>query len=346
MADNKTPIRDINGHPVADQEARDQAAQNAERIGELSEEMAHKISGPVEILSFDGNPAGRDTFEMPFMEGVALTYVKISDSVFTADDLAPAIMAVAGADAIGLAPETTVYPDEVFEISGSYFVAVGGLPQIASTANKSVTLEGGVEVSIPSPGTYCMYVPEGGLDVMIGTEGSAPVYMTSYFKIDLIHESMLPNIPADKLPSIQSDMLPSIPSDKLPDGLVRYAELTVTVGSTTVKELMAAINPYSSDWKNGTLFRLVVKDGDTTYILQTTRMYVEQVYDSHSSYEFPAPILLTKSGYMAEQMLRKITLYFTDGIISSVGLVYPTSIRIGSYDITVNNGTLTATKAT
>lgn len=39
MADNKTPIRDINGHLVVDQEARDQAAQNAGRIGELYEEV-------------------------------------------------------------------------------------------------------------------------------------------------------------------------------------------------------------------------------------------------------------------------------------------------------------------
>lgn len=39
MADDKTPIRDINGHLVVDQEARDQAAQNAERIDALSEEI-------------------------------------------------------------------------------------------------------------------------------------------------------------------------------------------------------------------------------------------------------------------------------------------------------------------
>lgn len=45
MADNKTPIRDINGHTVVDQEARDQAAQNAERIGKLSEEIANMGGG-------------------------------------------------------------------------------------------------------------------------------------------------------------------------------------------------------------------------------------------------------------------------------------------------------------
>ncbi len=39
MSENKTIIKNLNGHALADQEAREAAAQNAARIGELSKEM-------------------------------------------------------------------------------------------------------------------------------------------------------------------------------------------------------------------------------------------------------------------------------------------------------------------
>lgn len=91
MSETKTPIRNLNGHALVDQEARETAAQNAARIGELSEEKGNvkTVNGLAPDASGNINLQTTETFEESgqfvavsgMKEGGAIKLVSTADAV-------------------------------------------------------------------------------------------------------------------------------------------------------------------------------------------------------------------------------------------------------------------------